>query len=227
MNQKTFKLKYLTLAVVSALALPTEAQSAEQWYRTTDGRLITTEQLQMETILAPGGVLQAWARGYTGLGVKVGVIDQGFDQKHSDLKGQVLAYKNFYIGTADTVMGVHGTAMSSVIAGKRDGGSATVGVAPDAQLILAQVGAGGTSTGINATAATTALGWMQTMGADVVNMSFGSTFDNTFQSQIKQLSDGTWQAPTKYGSLYGTTSMFNGFVGANNTGLTGFLCQVQ
>lgn len=164
---------------------------------------LTVEQYQESTVLARTGVIEAWNRGITGRGAVVAVIDQGFDQSHSDLNGQILAYKNFQPGTAvNTAWGLHGTQMASIIAGL-DNGRGTVGVAPDAKLLLAQVGNGGSTTYINMTAVKSAMAWADTMGAHVVNLSLASTYDSTFKKEMKQVSQGIWQAPARYGSMYG------------------------
>lgn len=204
--------------VPAAQPLVSQTPSANaQWYLTTDGRKITVEQLQQETVLTQGRVLAAWARGITGNGVKVAVIDQGFDQLHSDIAGKVDAYKNFYLGTSNIAQGTHGTAMASIIAGSLNNGEGTVGVAPGARLLLAQVGAGGTSSGVNAQAIAQALSWAQQQGADVVNMSLAFNLDKTFQSQVIKMADGMYMAPANYGSLYGSQTSFNQMIAAGNT----------
>ena len=190
-----------------------------QWYK-TGGRTITVEQLQMETVLKQGGVLAAWDRGLTGKGVKVAVLDQGFDVNHADLKGQVAEYKNFYPGAIKSTnegWGVHGTAMASIVAGKLNNGVGTVGVAPEAQLLLAQIGQGGTMSNINGEATVAALKWADAQGAAIVSMSFASTYDTTFRNEIVNVSKGVWQAPERYGSLYGQAKSLAGYTGANNS----------
>lgn len=74
--------------------------------------------------------------GYTGDGIKVGVIDGAVDCGHSDLSGQVMGGTNTiggsaYCATADTAL--HGTAVAGIIAAKGNG-AGLVGVAPGAHL---------------------------------------------------------------------------------------------
>jgi hypothetical protein len=186
-------------------------------------------ETQAFTQYKQAGITLAWGRGFTGLGVKVAVLDSGFDLSQSDLKGQVLAAKNFNTTVAantksntnnfaaniqagsDITWSLHGTQMASIIAGKFDN-NGTVGIAYDAKLLLAQVGqgviySGGKWTysdnGISATAINSALTWAEANGATVANMSLGSSYDATFQKGVTQLSTGLYKAPTAYGSMYG------------------------
>ena len=83
----------------------------------------------------------AHARGFTGAGVTVAVLDTGIDDTHPDLAGKVTAAKVFVddgLGASDTVG--HGTHVASIIAGT---GAASKGqfqgVAPDATLISGRV----------------------------------------------------------------------------------------
>jgi hypothetical protein len=182
-----------------------------------------------ENNLSQGGVIAAWARGLTGTQSIIAILDSGFDLTASDLKGKVLAAKNFNsIVTANTnankgnfqsniqtgsdvTWSIHGTEMASIAAGALNG-TGTVGVAPDAKLLLAQVGQGlvysgnkwvNSETGISNPALNSALTWAEKNGAIVANLSLGSSFDATFQKAIKPLSTGVYVAPSNYGSMYG------------------------
>lgn len=63
------------------------------------------------------GAPAAWARGDTGRGVTVAVLDTGVDATHPDLAGQIVAAKNF-TSSPDTVDRFgHGTFVASEIAG--------------------------------------------------------------------------------------------------------------
>jgi len=83
----------------------------------------------------------AHARGFTGAGITVAVLDTGIDSTHPDLVGKVIAAEDF-TGDGQGVLDVvgHGTHVASTIAGTgaaSDGRLA--GVAPDAQLISGRV----------------------------------------------------------------------------------------
>lgn len=162
------KLKLIVGAVALAQASSAQAQTAEVGSNAT--------------VFTQGGVAAAWARGITGANARIGIIDNGFDLTNVDLRGQVLAAKNF---AADSVTwGTHGTMMATIAAGANNG-AGMVGLAPGAKLLLAQAGPGGTNTGLTARAVTQALDWLSLQGATVINMSFGTGYSNTFINSVK------------------------------------------
>jgi subtilisin family serine protease len=175
------------------------------------------------------GVLNAWNRNITGAGVRIAILDSGFDLSHPDLVGQVIAAKNFNnVVTANTksntnnfriniqpgtdiTWSLHGTQMASIAAGL-DNNLGTVGVAPGAKLLLAQVAQGVvyskgnwtySGNGISTPGINQALAWAEQNGATVANLSLGSTYDNTFQKGVVHLGNGVYRAPANYGSMYG------------------------
>ena len=197
------KLKALTLAIALALGSSAYAQT----------QALNYEAKEISTVLKVGGVTNAWARGITGKGVTIAVLDNGFDLTHSDLAGKVVASKNFNSTIAwnnpkdptTVTWGWHGTLMAGIAAGANNG-AGTVGVAPDATLLLGQVGQGGTMTGVEMAAVYKGIDWASGLGATVINLSLGSNFDTNFQKQIVLLNagqSGIWKAPDAYGSLYG------------------------
>lgn len=129
-------------------------------------------------------VLKAW-QNYTGQGIKVGVIDDGFDYTHSDLK-------NGYLGSLDydatnggsDAFGVstdkHGTTVAGVIGAARDG-TGLIGVAYDAGIAGFRIsyGTGGGPSQIN-----DAFAHARAAGMDVVNSSWGYTtaFTDNFKN---------------------------------------------
>ncbi len=190
-----FKLKAITAAVALALCGPALAQTTATHQ----------ESREISTVLRVGGVPQAWARGFTGRGVTIGVLDQGFDLTHADFKNSVLAARNFVTGGPVT-WGLHGTQMAGIAAGNLDG-KGTVGVAPDAMLLLGQVGAGGTSASFSTAAVYRGLDWMSSQGATVINMSFGMNYDPTFQRTVQLgRSPGVYFSPANYGVNYGSSA---------------------
>lgn len=211
------KMTVLALAVSAAFSGSVQSQ--------------TTTEKYMENKFAKAGIPLAWSRGYTGTGIRVAVLDSGFDIKHSDILGQVVGLANFneivtYNTntnpnnfkanlTLTTTWSSHGTQMASVIAGRRDG-NGTVGVAPDSKLLLAQVGQGivwnstqkkwvDNGGGISTVGIIKALTWAETMGATVANMSLGSNYDTTFQKGVTLLAPGVYKSPTAYGTMYGNS----------------------
>ncbi|ARS35589.1 S8 family peptidase [Pontibacter actiniarum] len=121
---------------------------------------------------------EAWNAGYRGKGVRVAVLDSGFDLDHADLAPNIdfAASKNFVpgeeLGYALADVGSHGSHTAGTIAAA-DNGIGTIGVAPEAQLILVKVlrdsGSGSFS-------------WILegilhavNQGADVISMSIGAS----------------------------------------------------
>jgi hypothetical protein len=233
-----------TLVAVAVLALAGSVQAQTppaQTYLDPNGkRYASIEEYQIQNVLSRVGVTRdivdgkvqpllpgqkfggAWSRGFTGKGVDIVVIDNGFDLGTYDLKVSPNNYKNFYPGqlsAANIGWGEHGTAMSSIAAGKYGNGVGTVGVAYDATLLLAQAGQGGRMPQINDVAVVSALNWAEDKKAAVVNMSFSSTYDLNFNAGTKQISPGVYQyqGPLPYGTMYGKSSTFALYQTSKNT----------
>lgn len=199
-----FKLTLVAVAV-STLAVSVQAQVFANREAETQTKFLTAV-----------GAPQAWARGITGKGVIIGVVDNGFDVNHSDIKNNVISLTN--TSAMKLATGVHGTQMASIAAGRLDG-NGTVGVAPDAKLVLFQAGSsisssnGLVGTGINMDAVIRGMTLAEKAGASVINLSLGSNFDPNFQAGTVQVSPGIFRAPNNYNSaatggksyLYGTT----------------------
>ncbi|KOG32734.1 S8 family peptidase [Streptomyces resistomycificus] len=118
------------------------------------------------------GAPKAWAAGYDGKGVKIAVLDTGVDGTHPDLKGQVVAEKNFSTSADATDKVGHGTHVASIAAGSgAKSGGKYKGVAPGATLLNGKVLSDdgfGDDSGILA-----GMEWAAAEGADVVNLSLG------------------------------------------------------
>lgn len=144
------------------MAAPTDTLLASQWaLGTASGKDIEVRPVWTE---------------FRGSGIKVAVIDDGFDYNHADLRANyALALdRDLRTGDADAMADVgdnHGTAVMGVI-GADDNGTGTVGVAPDATLIGLRIGYGANGSASQIVAALNA-----GATADVVNNSWGySTF---------------------------------------------------
>ncbi|WP_100349441.1 S8 family serine peptidase [Luteimicrobium subarcticum] len=113
--------------------------------------------------------------GYDGTGVKVAVLDTGYDQQHPDLTGQVALSASFVTTKGVTIQdgNGHGTHTASTIAGTgaaSDGRYA--GMAPGAKLLVGKVlgdDGSGQESWILA-----GMQWAVDNGAKVVSMSLGS-----------------------------------------------------
>ncbi len=138
-----------------------------------DGRVHAT----LDESVPRTGAPQVWKSGFTGKGVKVAVLDTGYDLEHPDLRGLVAAGADFVgEGTVDDGNG-HGTHVSSTIAGtgKASGGRYR-GMAPDVRLyegkVLNRFGSGTDGSVLQG------MEWAVDQGVDIVNMSLGSAVAN-------------------------------------------------
>ncbi len=157
--------------------LPSDTLLGNQWYTGTGANSIN--------------VRGVW-EDYTGAGVLVGVIDDGFDYTHSDLAPNYRLdldqdFSDGDFDARDTLVGDrHGTAVMGLI-GADDNGTGTVGVAHDADLVGYRVGFGSSpisvfTNALNQAAAT----------VDVVNNSW--SFSNSFSDNFSQPGWGAYEA---------------------------------
>ncbi|KOX28744.1 hypothetical protein ADK67_11235 [Saccharothrix sp. NRRL B-16348] len=130
-----------------------------------DGPVRATLDRSVPQIGAP----TAWEAGLTGAGAKVAVLDTGVDSTHPDLAGAVVESRNF-TDSPDTDDRVgHGTHVAATITGS----GRYQGVAPDSAVLNGKVlgdQGGGYESDIIA-----GMEWAVAAGADVVNMSLGSS----------------------------------------------------
>lgn len=120
---------------------------------------------------------EAWEAGYRGAGVRVAILDGGFDLDHPDLAPNInLGLSANFVPGEDLQYGLpgpfsHGTHVAGTVAAA-DNGFGVIGVAPEAELVLVKVlGDGGSG----------AFSWVLSgilhaadVGADVINMSLGA-----------------------------------------------------
>jgi len=111
---------------------------------------------------------------YSGKGVKVAIIDDGFDTNHPELENRIYAKYNFSgIGEYDDVSHTstedhHGTAVTGIIASNVDG-SGIAGVSPNTQLILIKM-----ANSFNDDTLIEMFNYAIQAGADVINCSWGT-----------------------------------------------------
>ncbi|MFH8606173.1 S8 family serine peptidase [Streptomyces sp. NPDC018029] len=154
------------------------------------------------------GTPKAWEAGLTGKGVKVAVLDTGFDAGHPDLEGRVAESRSFISGEEVADRNGHGTHVASTVGGSgaaSDGGKEK-GVAPGASLavgkVLSDEGFGSESEII------AGMEWAaRDVDATIVSMSLGS----------QEASDGTDPMAAAVNSLSKETGALF-IVAAGNTG---------
>ncbi|MCM2534669.1 S8 family serine peptidase [Neobacillus pocheonensis] len=160
----------------------------------------STQQAATHTMVTFPGIEKLHAEGYTGKGVKVGIIDTGIDYNHPDLKG---AFKGGYdfvdndndpmettyddwkkSGQPETAGGEayyteHGTHVAGILAGQGKNTSTDMpveGVAPDADIysyrVLGPYGSGSSSNII------AGIDKAVSDGMDIISMSLGANYND-------------------------------------------------
>ncbi|WP_235882338.1 S8 family peptidase [Streptomyces apricus] len=176
-----------TLGTLNADAVLTPKDDApDLWAAVTDSRtegartasgiahvwLDGVRKAALDKSVAQIGADKAWAAGYDGKGVKIAVLDTGVDATHPDLKGQVVAEKNFSTAADAVDRYGHGTHVASIAAGTGAKSAGKYkGVAPGAELLNGKVlddDGYGDDSGILA-----GMDWAAEQGADIVNLSLG------------------------------------------------------
>ncbi|MFF4807835.1 S8 family serine peptidase [Micromonospora chersina] len=195
----------VTVTPASADATPALADGISRIW--LDGRV----HADLADSTAQIGAPAAWAAGRDGAGVKVAVLDTGFDTDHPDLAGRVSASATFVPGETVEDGNGHGTHVASTVGGS---GAASAGreqgVAPKADLvvgkILADEGYGADSWVI------AGMEWAAAQGARVVSMSIGGD----------QSTDGTDPLSTAVNQLTAQTGALF-VVAAGNAGAEGVI----
>ncbi|MGW2347410.1 S8 family serine peptidase [Actinacidiphila glaucinigra] len=142
-------------------------------------------EASLDRSVAMTGAPEAWRKGLDGKGVKVAVLDTGYDPAHPDLKDKVVAEKNFTWDEDVTDINGHGTHVASTVAGS---GAASQGrykgVAPGAGLLIGKVldgGGSGSFSGI-----LEGMEWAADQDADIVSMSLGSSLPSDGSDPVSQ-----------------------------------------
>ncbi|MCX5787892.1 MAG: S8 family serine peptidase [Elusimicrobia bacterium] len=134
------------------------------------------------------GAHKLWARGLTGKGIKVAVVDNGVDFSHPDLRGSGTVFENFTRDRGDHTKGGHGTPMASIIHA----------IAPDAEIQSYQAWSNADLPGVvlneeeSLKATLAAMDAARKNGADIINMSGGFTMgygSDKINKKIKELTD--------------------------------------
>ena len=155
----------------------------------------------LESINAP----QAWAKGWTGEGSVLAILDTGIDLDHSEFADKIIASECFtgmckdgYETVEDKNKYSHGTHVAGIAAASLDG-EGTTGVAPDAKLLI------GKTAWDNGYYEFQALGkgieWAVNNGADAINVSGNYNIDTTYKRSIQSAGNGVF---------YSTDSRNNG-----------------
>ncbi len=117
------------------------------------------------------GVQPAWDKGFSGKGIKVGIVDSGIDPNHPDFAMRVAQVKDL-TGEGPVDTNGHGTHIAGVIGGSGVASSGKyTGVAPECSLYVVKVvradGSGSTSDVMSG------IEWAVQQGVQVLNLSPG------------------------------------------------------
>ncbi|MGW1543031.1 S8 family serine peptidase [Streptomyces sp. NPDC002309] len=142
-------------------------------------------EASLDRSVAMTGAPVAWGKGLDGKGVKVAVLDTGYDPDHPDLRNRVVAAENFsWDETTDDLNG-HGTHVASTVAGSgAASGGRYKGVAPGADLLVGKVldasGSGAVS------AILEGMEWAVAQDADIVSLSLGTSIPSDGSDPLSQ-----------------------------------------
>ena len=159
-----------TLMLSSCLTTGALAQTAGD---PTDRRTYRTAEFRDSWGVNMIGADYAYASGVDGTGVLVGVIDSGVATDHPELQGQVAGGYDYVTRSPVVIDGNgHGTAVASIIVGKRDG-VGIHGVAPGARVVSARVFDENGDMASDATLLQQAWGGLMDRGVRILNNSWG------------------------------------------------------
>ncbi|WP_298239383.1 S8 family serine peptidase [uncultured Algibacter sp.] len=156
---------------------------------------------------------EAWEAGYRGAGVRVAVLDSGFDLTHPDLEPNI----NFELSKDFTGEGLqyliddsfsHGTHTAGTI-GAADNAYGTIGVAPEAELVLVKVLSDAGSGSLGAILGGIYHAAMNDV--DVINMSIGTTLSRrggVYDSEGNLLGYATAEDIAEYINVYNRAITF-------------------
>jgi len=133
-------------------------------------------------------------------GVKIGIVDTGIDQMHTDLSGKTVNCANALGGLltqgncADDNM--HGTHVAGTIAAKANNTAGVAGVAFNASLAICKGLHTAAGTGLTSDIAN-CINWTHQQGAKVISMSLGGGASSTLQSAVQN----AWKGGAANGSV--------------------------
>jgi thermitase len=133
-------------------------------------------------------------------GVKIGIVDTGIDQTHTDLSGKTVNCANALGGLltqgncADDNM--HGTHVAGTIAAKANNTAGVAGVAFNASLAICKGLHTAAGTGLTSDIAN-CINWTHQQGAKVISMSLGGGASSTLQSAVQN----AWKGGAANGSV--------------------------
>ncbi|WP_109830134.1 S8 family peptidase [Reichenbachiella versicolor] len=110
---------------------------------------------------------------YSGKGVKIAILDTGFDFKHPDFSGRTIQSKSFVPNeSADDING-HGTHCTGTACGHKDSSGVRYGVAYDSDIFIGKVLGGKKGQGTDSWILS-GINWAVSNNCQIISMSLGS-----------------------------------------------------
>jgi subtilisin family serine protease len=142
-----------------------------------------------KTAAAAVGANWAWARGYTGVGSTILIMDSGIAVNNSAFAGRIVQTIDF-TGTGIQDTNGHGTNVAGIAAAASNGKTGTTGIAPGATLAIAKITTGN---GVNFQAAQKALLWAgQNPNIVAANLSSNTAYSSAYMAASKQVAPGLY-----------------------------------
>jgi thermitase len=133
-------------------------------------------------------------------GVKIGIVDTGIDQTHSDLSGKTAdcadSTGGFLIQGTCVDDNMHGTHVAGTIAAKANNGAGVAGVAFNSTLAICKALRTAAGTGLTSDVAN-CINWTHQRGAKVISMSLGGGASTTLQNAVAN----AWKGGAANGSV--------------------------
>jgi hypothetical protein len=171
--------------------------------------------------LGPINASSAYARGYTGAGSTIGIIDTGIANSSLELFGNRIKLTKDFTNTGMNDIVGHGTAVAGIAAAGL--GPTIQGVAFDSNLIIGKIS--NTGSGITDAAMVSGVSWAAANGANVINLSMNFTLPTS--TKLTQIAPGVYTTiqtntnvlplginPTNWANALGRNSLL--VIGAGN-----------
>ena len=174
--------------LLSASATPNDPFFADEYGLHNTGQTGGTSDADID---APEGWDAAGLSAFPNTGgVRVGVIDTGFDRSHSDLAGKLAGCATSYNSGVAIVNGVcdddngHGTHVSGTITANTNNGAGVAGVAFNSPIVSCKALATPVGVGLTSDIAN-CLNWTANQNVKVISMSLGGGESSTLQTAVR------------------------------------------
>ena len=163
---------------------------------------INTKMTAYGHTLEAVGAPEAWARGWTGEGSVISILDSGIDTDHPEFAGRIDAMECFTRRCEDGYETIedgngHGTHVAGLAAAALDG-VGTTGVAPDAHLLIGKVAYDNGFLSLDAVG--DGIRWSVENGADVINLSGSVNMDATYKNSLVEIEPGVFRSTDTRGT---------------------------